>query len=214
MSYDMNLIRSLYLEFQTILLHSWCWHAVCYEFWRVGKTYPNTSCADALVPPPRPILRCDHDEEGNVKQSRHPTMTARAYYCCPYQSLSIKFSSWIQLIQVFENNCQCDWKKTKFCRVRASAVYSSGSTTLRCGTHKFFFSRMIEVSLFRITVSSVGFPHHQIHLQWQMRRRKQLLIVFATHLFVQMCTCTVLSWRICLLGWITHQFCVVIFLYR
>jgi hypothetical protein len=53
----------------------------------------NLSCEDALVHPRRPVPRCDHSEEAHVKQSRHPTTTARAYYCCPYKIVIIKFSS-------------------------------------------------------------------------------------------------------------------------
>jgi hypothetical protein len=52
---------------------------------------------DAPVPPPHPVLRCDHDEEAHVKQSRYPSMIARAYYCCHYTVVSIQFFSSIQL---------------------------------------------------------------------------------------------------------------------
>jgi hypothetical protein len=44
---------------------------------------------DALVPPPRPIPRCEHDEEVHVKQSRHTLAAARAYYYCHYTIVSI-----------------------------------------------------------------------------------------------------------------------------
>jgi hypothetical protein len=50
--------------------------------------YVNTSCPDALVPPHFLILRCDHHEEAHIKQSRHQSTAARAYYCCPYKSVS------------------------------------------------------------------------------------------------------------------------------
>jgi hypothetical protein len=50
--------------------------------------YVKTSCPDALVPPHFPILRCDHHEEAHIKQSRHRSTAARAYYCCPYKSVS------------------------------------------------------------------------------------------------------------------------------
>jgi hypothetical protein len=46
---------------------------------------------------------------------------------------------------------------------RICADSSSGSMTLRSGTHKFFFSRMIELSLLRPVLSSVGFPNFHIH---------------------------------------------------
>jgi hypothetical protein len=44
---------------------------------------------DAPVPPPRPILRCDHNEETHVKQSRYLLMAARAYYYYHYMVVSI-----------------------------------------------------------------------------------------------------------------------------
>jgi hypothetical protein len=50
--------------------------------------YANTSCPDAPVPPRFPIPRCDHHEEAHVKQSRHLSMAAHAYYCCTYKSVS------------------------------------------------------------------------------------------------------------------------------
>jgi hypothetical protein len=55
------------------------------------ENYPDTSCEDALVPPPHLILKCHHNEEAHVKQSRHPTTVSRAYYFCPYKSVSIIF---------------------------------------------------------------------------------------------------------------------------
>jgi hypothetical protein len=42
--------------------------------------------------------------------------------------------------------------------MRAVAVSFSELLDQRCGTHKFFFFGMIEVSLFLIAVSSTGFP--------------------------------------------------------
>jgi hypothetical protein len=95
--------------------------------------------------------------------------------------LSIQLFSSIRLSWFSPLPCQCDWKKNSFCRMRADAVSSSGLMILRCGTHKFFYFRMIEMNLFCITTSSVGFPNHQINLQWQMSwRRKQLLVVSIT----------------------------------
>jgi hypothetical protein len=52
------------------------------------NVHVNTSCPDAPVPPRFPILTCDHHEEPHVRQSRQPSMAARAYYCCPYKSVS------------------------------------------------------------------------------------------------------------------------------
>jgi hypothetical protein len=43
---------------------------------------------DAPVPPPLPILRCEHGVEAHVKQSRHPLTAASAYYCCRYTVVS------------------------------------------------------------------------------------------------------------------------------
>jgi hypothetical protein len=54
--------------------------------------YMNTSCPDALVPPHFSILRCDHHDEAHVRQSRHPSTTAHAYYCCLYKSVSNNIS--------------------------------------------------------------------------------------------------------------------------
>jgi hypothetical protein len=42
--------------------------------------------------------------------------------------------------------------------MRDGAVSSSGLTTLRCGTHKLFCSRMIEVSLFLSQFQALGPP--------------------------------------------------------
>jgi hypothetical protein len=60
----------------------------CFDMSREGKEYPNTSCPDALVPPPFLIPRCEHHEEPHIKQSRHPSTVGRAYYCHPYKSVS------------------------------------------------------------------------------------------------------------------------------
>jgi hypothetical protein len=79
------------------LCRSCCWHVVIYEFWRLGKTYPNTTIEDAPIPLPRLVLRCDHGEEAHVKQYRYPSMSARAYYCCRYTVVSIDFFFSIQL---------------------------------------------------------------------------------------------------------------------
>jgi hypothetical protein len=49
-------------------------------------------------------------------------------------------------------------RRINFCRIRDGAISSSGLTGLRCGTHKFFYFCMIEMSPFHITASSVGFP--------------------------------------------------------
>jgi hypothetical protein len=44
---------------------------------------------DAPVPPPLPVLRYEHGVEAHVKQSRHLSMAARAYYCCCHTVVSI-----------------------------------------------------------------------------------------------------------------------------
>jgi hypothetical protein len=54
--------------------------------------YTDTSCLDAMVPPHLSILRCEHRKEAYVKQSRHPSTAAGAYYYCPYKSVSNKIS--------------------------------------------------------------------------------------------------------------------------
>jgi hypothetical protein len=54
--------------------------------------YADTSCPDAPVPPHLSILRCEHHKEAHVKQSRHPTTPARAYYYFPYKSVSNNIS--------------------------------------------------------------------------------------------------------------------------
>jgi hypothetical protein len=33
--------------------------------------YPNSTMDDAPIPSPLPVLRCEHDVEAHVKQSRH-----------------------------------------------------------------------------------------------------------------------------------------------
>jgi hypothetical protein len=53
---------------------------------------------DAPVPPPLPIPRCEHGIEVHVKQSRHLSTAARAYYYCCYMVVSIYL---ISLIEVF-----------------------------------------------------------------------------------------------------------------
>jgi hypothetical protein len=54
--------------------------------------YVNTSCPDALVPPHFLIPRCEQRKEAHVKQSRHLSTVARAYYYCPYKSVSNNIS--------------------------------------------------------------------------------------------------------------------------
>jgi hypothetical protein len=176
-----------------------------FDMWREGKEYPNTSCPDALVLPHFPILRCDHSEEAHIKQSRHPSTTARAYYYCPYNSVSNILHVWIlgnlALTSFFSYKSRID------------ADSFNGSMDLRRSIHKSFFFRMIGMSLHRCALSSIGFLCHQIHRQWQIRRRmKQLPIMFATQLHVNVVT--ILSWWTRLPGWITHRFGVVQFLYQ
>jgi hypothetical protein len=52
--------------------------------------YTDTSFSDAVFPPHLSISRCEHHKEAYVKQLRHPSTPARAYYCCPYKSVSNK----------------------------------------------------------------------------------------------------------------------------
>jgi hypothetical protein len=44
---------------------------------------------DAHVPPPLPRPRYEHGVEADVKQSRHLSTVAHAYYCCHYTLVSI-----------------------------------------------------------------------------------------------------------------------------
>jgi hypothetical protein len=61
---------------------------------------------DVLVPPSRPILRCDHGEEAHVNQSRYLTMVTRAFYCYRYTIVSIFFLN--SIISILPLYCQCD----------------------------------------------------------------------------------------------------------
>jgi hypothetical protein len=47
--------------------------------------YADTSCPDAPIPHLL-IPRYERCKEVYVKQSRHPSTAARAYYCYPYKS--------------------------------------------------------------------------------------------------------------------------------
>jgi hypothetical protein len=82
-----------------------------------------------------------------------------------------------------------------FCQSRTIVDSFSGLMDLSWSIDKFFFSRMIEMSILCYSLSNVGFLHHQIHHQWQMRRRtKQVPIMSAIHLRANVAT--VLSWWI------------------
>jgi hypothetical protein len=109
-SFDMNFHLSYDIN---KMFRSCCWHDVWYGFWRLGKTYPNTSWEDAPVPPSRPIPICDHGEKAHVKQSRYLTTTARAYYCCPYMIVSINFFS-LQLDKFDFTTSLSMWLKEEF----------------------------------------------------------------------------------------------------
>jgi hypothetical protein len=123
---------------------------VCYDYlWRAGKEYPNSSCHDALVPPHFPISRCDHNEEAHVKQSRHPSTVARAYYYCPYKSVSN--SSHVLIL--------FDLTLTSFYSYESMIGANSFSESMdpRRLIHKFFFSdmiRVLSVALFQALGSS------------------------------------------------------------
>jgi hypothetical protein len=160
--------------------------------------YEDINYFDAPVPPHLPILRCEHHKEAHIKQSRHPSTIARGYYYCPYTSVSnIILHVWIL----------CNLTLTSFfaCPNRIAVDSFSGLIDLRRLIHKSFYSRMIGMSLLRCVLSSVGFFHHQIHRQWQMRRRtKQVPVMSTIHLLVNVTI--VLSWWTLLPGWITHCF--------
>jgi hypothetical protein len=124
------------------------------NLWREGKEYPDASCPDAPGPPHFPILKYDHDEETHVKQSRHPSTVARAYYCFPYKSVSNSSHVWILF----------DLTLTSFYSYesRIGADSFSGSMDPRCLIQKFFFPHMKWVSLIHCNLSSIGFLHHRI----------------------------------------------------
>jgi hypothetical protein len=162
-------------------------------------------CSDP-VPPHFPIMRCEHYKKTHVKQSRHSSTTARAYYCCHNKSVS--------------NNISYIWI---LCNLTLTSLFSCPSTIgvdsfselidQRRLIYKFFFSCMIGMSLVRCALSRIEFLRQQIHRQWQMRRRtKQVPIMSINHLHVNVST--VLSWWTRLPGWITHHFFIVWFLYR
>jgi hypothetical protein len=175
-----------------------------FDMWREGKEYPNTSCPNAPVPPHFPIPRCDHGEEAHVKQLRYLSMTAHAYYYCPYKSVSNISHIWIL--------CNLTLTSFLYYKSRIGVDSFSGLMDLRHSIHKSFFFCMIGKSLHRCALWSVGFFRHQIHRQWQMRRMmKQLRAVSITHLCVNVVT--ILSWWTHLPGWITHRFGIVRFLY-
>jgi hypothetical protein len=62
---------------------------------------------DALVPPPRPVLRCDHGEEAYVKQSRYLSTAARAYsgeYLFFFFSIRLFIFSPLDCVNVIETS--------------------------------------------------------------------------------------------------------------
>jgi hypothetical protein len=95
---------------------------------------------DAPVPPPLHILRCEHSLEAHVKQSRHPSTPARAYYCCRYTVVNIQLFS---LIEVFIYSPLDYFNVIEIIinfTEEAGAYSFSGLMNQRCLTHKFFFS--------------------------------------------------------------------------
>jgi hypothetical protein len=148
--------------------------------------YADTSCPDASIPHRLPIPRYEHRKEAYVKQSRHLCTIARAYYCCSYKSVSNNISHvWIL--------CNLTFISFFSCRSRTFVDSFSGLMDPSWSINKFFLFRMIGMSLLCCGLSSVGFLRHQIHRQWQMRRRtKQVPVMSATHLHANVAT--VLSW--------------------
>jgi hypothetical protein len=91
------------------------------------------------------------------------------------------------------------WHLQVFYRSRTVVDSFSGLMDPSWSIDKFFFSRMIGMSLLRYGLLNIGFQRHQIHHQWQMRRKtKQVPVVSATHLRANVAT--VLSWWIHLQG--------------
>jgi hypothetical protein len=128
--------------------------------------YANTSCSNAPVPPHFPIPSCEHHKETHVKQSRHLSTIARAYYYCSYKSMSNNISHvWIL----------CNLTLTSFFSYLNMIDVDSFSGLMdpKCSIHKFVFSCMIGMCLLRYALSSVELLCHQIHRQWQMRRSSQ-----------------------------------------
>jgi hypothetical protein len=121
--------------------------------------YMNTSCPDGPIPPHFPILRYDHHEEAHVKQSRHPSTVAHAYYYCPYKSVSNNIS-YVCIL------CNLTLLTSFFPYKNMIGVDSfSGLMDQKRSIHKFFFSHMIEMSLLWCVLLSIGFLCHQIHCQ-------------------------------------------------
>jgi hypothetical protein len=118
---------------------------------------------------------------------------------------------WVIIFHMYEY-CVILHLQVCFSRRRRIGVDSfSGLMDLRHLIHKFFFSHMIVMILLHCAILSIGFLRHQIHRQWQMRRRtKQVPDVSTTHLRVNVAT--VLSWWTRLPGWITHRFSIAWFL--
>jgi hypothetical protein len=93
------------MTYEEFLVHCYLTYVIRFVFWRLRQSYPNATMEDAPVRTPPPILRCEHGEEAHVKQSRHPSMAARAYYCCLYTVVSIYFFSLIEVFIFLPPNC-------------------------------------------------------------------------------------------------------------
>jgi hypothetical protein len=185
------------------LVHCY-WHAVWFEFSRLGKSYPNTTSSNTHVPPPRPALRCDYSEEAHVKQSRHPTMAARAYYCCRYKIVSIKFFSWIGLFLFSALCCQCDWKKNYFLQNQGWCNFFQWIDGPEMWNSQILLFLYDWNESFPYHSFKRWVPRHRIPLQWQMRRRRKQLLIMSATLFCANVG-TILSWRTHRPVWITHH---------
>jgi hypothetical protein len=167
--------------------------------------YANTSFLDTLVPPHFSNSRCDHHKEAHVKQSRHPNTPARAYYCCPYKSVSNNISHvWIlynlTLTSLFSYPN------------RIGVDSFSGMMNPRRSIHKFFspYDRN-ESSLLRSFKHSVPPPPNPPPMTNEEKDEA------STHHVRNPPTCKCgyrLIWWTCVTSWITHNFFVVWFLYR
>jgi hypothetical protein len=147
MPYDLNFVfdRLYYLNFVFDMSYD-------------RNEYANTSCFDAPVLPYFSILRCNHRKDAHVKQSRHLSMAASAYYYCPYKSVS---NNTLHVRMLFNLTLTIFFT----CPSMIGVDFFSGLMDPRRWIHKFFFSRMIEMSLLRCGLSIIGFLRHQIHHQ-------------------------------------------------
>jgi hypothetical protein len=146
--YDIwRVLSSLWLTYYTI----WNLLLTYHMFWNRNE-YANTSCSDAPVPPHFPNMRCEHHKEAHVKQLRHLSTATRAYYCCPYKSVSNNtLHVWILV----------NWTLTSFFSYPSRICVDSFSGLMdpRCSISTSFFpvwwECIFSITLFQVVGSSV-----------------------------------------------------------